>query len=99
MTTEQPFLASILPSYALNSSFVHGGPWSDMEMYTFGAPGAMDECRADAALVFMMTASIVLFTAMAVSREFPEHRGVATKVKLLLDSARSQATSEEVRDS
>jgi hypothetical protein len=93
MTGEQPFLASILPSYALNSSFVHGGPWGDMELYTFGAPAALNECRADASLVFMMTASIVLFTATAVSREFPEHGRVATRVKLLLDWARSQMTS------
>lgn len=95
LTSERPFLATIIPSYALLSSFVHGGPWSDLDMYTFGDPDALERCRADAELVFMMTASVVMFTAMAVSREFPEHGVVATRVKGVIDAFRSRPQPNE----
>ena len=56
------------------------------KMSAFGEDAALEQCRRDAALVFSMTASVVMFTAMAVSRELPEYAVVATEVKAVLDA-------------
>lgn len=84
LSSRQPFLARIVPDYALLSSFVHGGPWSDFDMTGSDHPRAIEQDRVTAELVVMMTASVLLFTAMAVSREFPEHAAVAAKVQGLI---------------
>lgn len=77
---ERPFLAQIIPAYALLSSFVHGGPYTEMEMLTYSRPEALENCEEDAGLVFVMTASAFAFSAMAMSREFPSCSGIATEV-------------------
>lgn len=77
---ERPFLAQIVPAYALLSSFVHGGPYADMEMFDFDKPEALEGCAEDAGLVFMMAASIFAFTAMAMSREFDDCGPVASEL-------------------
>jgi hypothetical protein len=81
---ERPFLAHIVPSYALMSSFVHGGPYSDMEMADFSSPKALEECSAKAEVAFLMCASVFMLTAVAVSRERAECREVAAKVRAVL---------------
>jgi hypothetical protein len=90
---ERSFLPKVVPSYALLSSFVHGGPWSDLEMYTFGEEAALEQCRRDAELVCSMTASVLMFTAMVVSRELPEHAIVATEVKAVLDAFQEEVAA------
>jgi hypothetical protein len=85
-TGDTSFLLKIVPAYAELSSFVHGGPACDSEMRTFGHPEAVEGCREHAGIAFMMGASMLMFTAMAVSREFPEHGVLAVKVKAVLDA-------------
>lgn len=77
---ERPFLAQIIPAYALLSSFVHGGPYTEMEMFTYAQPEAIKDCGEDAGLVFAMTASAFAFTAMAMSYEFPNCGVIASEV-------------------
>lgn len=77
---ERPFLAQIIPAYALLSSFVHGGPYTEMEMVTYAQPEALNSCREDTGLVFVMTASAFAFTAMAMSYESPNCGVIATEV-------------------
>jgi hypothetical protein len=78
---DQPTLAKIVPLYARFSSFIHGSPASDREMYSYATPAALDECRSHADLVFMMTASVLLFTALAVGKEYPQHLRLADGVR------------------
>ncbi len=92
---ERPFLAQIVPSYALLSSFVHGGPWTDMDMYAYTKPEALQECEHDAEVVFMMTASVFMLTAMAVSREYPVHNHIAAQVKAVIGRFVSESSDDE----
>lgn len=84
VSADQPFLAQIVPLYATLSSFVHGGPYTDMEMAQYSEPRALQECEREVEVVFMMTATVFMFTAMAVSREHPEFAPVAPKVNRIL---------------
>lgn len=92
---ETPFLAQIVPSYALLSSFVHGGPWTDMDMQSYAKPEALLKCEHDAEIIFMMTASVFMFTAMAVSREFPEVGSIASSTKSVINQFLSQSNKVE----
>jgi hypothetical protein len=81
---EVPALARMVPMYARLSSFVHGGPSSHRDMYGHDSPERLQQCRDDAELVFIMTASVLQFTALVVSREFPEQRVVADRVRAIV---------------
>jgi len=50
-------------------------------MYSYSKPEALEKCRADAGVAFLMAASVFMFTAMAVSREFPSHGALASRTK------------------
>ncbi|ADG17044.1 hypothetical protein BC1002_2999 [Paraburkholderia atlantica] len=76
----QPFLAQIVPAYALLSSFVHGGPYAEMEMSDFAKAEALEGCVQDADLVCLMAASVFAFTAAAISREVHDCRPVASEL-------------------
>lgn len=80
VSAERPFLALIIPTYALLSSFVHGGPYSDLEMVKFAEPSALQECEHEAEIVVALSASAFMLTAAAVAREHPEHQHVAQSV-------------------
>jgi predicted GNAT superfamily acetyltransferase len=82
---ERPFLAQIIPAYALLSSFVHGGPYTDMEMMGYSEPRALEDCEREAEVAFLMTATVFMLTAAAVSKEYVELRPVAGRVKNLID--------------
>jgi hypothetical protein len=84
---ENAALAQILPMYAQLSSFVHGGPASEHEMQGESLENAVARCKHDAELVFTMTASVLLFTAMVVGREYPEHLKLAANVNAVIDGA------------
>jgi hypothetical protein len=84
VSNEMPFLANIVPEFAELSSFVHGGPWAEREMMTYPNPESAGKCRSTAELTFMMAASTLMMTAMAVSREFPAHGQLAANVQALL---------------
>lgn len=81
---ERPFLAQIVPAYALLSSFVHGGPYTDMEMAGYSEPKALVECESDVEVAFMMVASVFMLTAAAVSIEQPEFAPIGAKVSRVI---------------
>jgi len=80
VSTQTPFLVSIVPEYATLSSFVHGGPYTDMDMGTYSQPEALKECEERAGLAFMMAASVFMMSAAAVAREHPQHLSIAPRV-------------------
>lgn len=84
VSKDRPFLAKIVPTYALLSSFVHGGPYADLEIQSFAEPRALEQCVIDVEVVAMLTASVYMLAAAAVSREFPEYASVATKVNAVI---------------
>jgi hypothetical protein len=81
---ERPFLAQIVPAYALLSSFVHGGPYTDMEMAGYSERKALVECENDVEVAFMMAASVFMLTAAAVSREHSEFMPIGAKVNRVI---------------
>lgn len=81
---DRPFLAQIVPIYALLSSFVHGGPYSDLEMENFSQPSAISECESNVEIVMLMAASVFMLTAAAISREHPEYGEIAPKVNSII---------------
>ena len=85
VAAERPFLASIVPAYALLSSFVHGGPYTEMEIYSYAKPEALQKCEQYAEIAFLMAASVFMMSAAALSRENPMHSGVAPRVKKVID--------------
>lgn len=84
ISQERPFLATIVPSYALLSSFVHGGPWTDRDMRSYAGEEALEECEERAGLVFAMTASVFLFSVMAVSREHKQFLPLASQINQVM---------------
>jgi hypothetical protein len=80
----RPFLAQIVPAYALLSSFVHGGPYTDIEMAGYSQPMALKECENDAEVVFLMAASVFMCTAAALSREHSQLTFIAAKVNRVI---------------
>ena len=84
IAAERPFLATIAPAYALLSSFVHGGPYADMEMEGFSKPAALKECHKNAEVVVLMSASVYLLTSSVVAREYPAITKVSAAVNAVL---------------
>lgn len=95
ISQERPFLATIIPSYALLSSFVHGGPWSDRDMYIYVGEEALEDCERQAGFAFAMTASVLMFAVMAVGREHREFLPLAAQVNDILRRFLSQASSHD----
>lgn len=62
-----PFLSAIVPAYALYSSFVHGGPYTDMEMFEYTKPETLETCEGDLEVIVMMNATLFMMTSMAVT--------------------------------
>ncbi|MGV8823771.1 hypothetical protein [Methylibium petroleiphilum] len=91
---DRPFLAQIIPQYALLSSFVHGGPYTDMEMAEYSEPRAIESCEKNAGIVFLMTATVFMLTCMVVSREHPEAAETAGQVHQILRKFIDEAPDE-----
>lgn len=85
IAAQRPFLAAIVPEYALLSSFVHGGPYTDMELYSYAEPKALAECEERAEIAFLMASSVFMMSAAAVSREHRQHAAIAGRVKAVID--------------
>ena len=94
LNSSTPFLASIVPAYAEMSSFVHGGPWSDLDMQGYVKPEALEECRRLAAIASLMSASTVMMTAICVTREFPECGQLAANMSAALNRVKGSATGQ-----
>lgn len=80
VSSQTPFLAAIVPNYATLSSFVHGGPYTDMDMVSYSKPEALEECEERAGLAFLMAASVFMMSAAAVAREHRQHLSIAPRV-------------------
>ena len=94
VSADQPFLAQIIPTYALLSSFVHGGPYTDMEMAEYSKPAALAACKREVEVVVMMAATVYMFSAAAVSRELSEFGSIAPKVNRVLEQFSAAEKSE-----
>lgn len=81
---DRPFLAQIIPTYALLSSFVHGGPYTDLEMANFSQPSALAECESNVEIVTLLSATVFMLTAAAISREHPEFNEIAPRVNSII---------------
>lgn len=88
VAAERPFLAQIVPAYALLSSFVHGGPYADLEMAEFSQPHVLEECHSNAEVAVLMSASVYMLTAAAVAREYPDVGDIPAKVNAALKPLR-----------
>lgn len=98
LSSQAPFLAAIVPNYATLSSFVHGGPYTDMDMLSYSEPEALDECKERAALSFLMAASVFMMSAAAVAREHRQHLSIAPRVYDVVrrfTASESEAESKE----
>jgi hypothetical protein len=60
-------------------------------MASYSKPEALQKCREYAELAVLMTASVFMFTAMAVAREFPVHGALAARTKVVLDRFQSDS--------
>lgn len=89
------FLATIIPTFAELSSFVHGGPSADREMTAYATSAALTTCHERAELAFLMSAGVFMCTALAVAREFPEHGQAAALTKSLIDRFHAEAKSTD----
>jgi len=67
VSRKTPFLSAIVPAYAVYSSFVHGGPYTDMEMFEYEKPEALKDCEGDLEVVVMMNSTLFMMTSMAVT--------------------------------
>jgi len=67
VSSKTPFLSAIVPAYALYSSFVHGGPYTEMEMFEYENPETLENCEDDVEVIVMMNATIFMMTSMAVT--------------------------------
>lgn len=67
VSRKQPFLSAIVPAYALYSSFVHGGPYTDLEMFEYENPKTLESCESDMEVVVMMNSTMFMLTSMAVT--------------------------------
>jgi hypothetical protein len=88
VAAERPFLANIVPAYALLSSFVHGGPYADLEMAEFSQPHVLEECHSNAEVAVLMAASVYMLTAAAVARECPDVGDIPGQVNAVLKPLR-----------
>jgi hypothetical protein len=88
------FLLEVLTEYAHLSSFVHGGPWTESDMFHGTQEAAVQKCQGLAALAFMMHASVLMFTAMAVSREYPKVGVLAGKINVVLGAYQKETAPE-----
>lgn len=78
------FLVTIIPKYAYLSAYVHGGPSSDRIMDELSSDAGLESAREEASVVFMMNASILIFIAMAMSREFPSLSEIAGRANYVI---------------
>ncbi|MGE3510198.1 MAG: hypothetical protein AB7N65_15100 [Vicinamibacterales bacterium] len=83
-----PFLSKIVPVYASLSSYVHGGPWAQLELSGTTLPASLAECERVAGMASTGCASMVMMAAMAIGREFPEHLQLAENIKGAMDIVR-----------
>jgi len=78
------FLVTIIPKYAYLSAYVHGGPTSNRIIDELSSDAGLESAREEASVVFMMNASILMFIAMAMSREFPSLSEIAGRANYVV---------------
>ncbi len=84
VSVESRFLVDVIRKYAELCVFVHGGPSTDQWAMTVVDGEAFEDCKKAADVVCMMSASVYMFTAAAMSREFPKLSQVAGLVNSIL---------------
>ena len=78
------FLVTIIPKYAYLSAYTHGGPTSDQIIQDLSSDTGLESAREEGSIVFLMNAGILLFIAMAMSREFPSLSEISGRVNYVI---------------
>lgn len=82
---ELPLLDRVIPTLVLLAPFARGGP--DMEVDRLRAP-ELDTLQVsvdDEEFVVALPASVFMLTALAISREYPEHQDIAPTICALIE--------------
>jgi hypothetical protein len=85
VSEQSQFLVTIIPEYAYLSTYVHGGPTLDRTMDELISDAGLESAREEASIVFIMNASIFMFVAMAMSREFPSLSEVTGRANYVIN--------------
>jgi predicted GNAT superfamily acetyltransferase len=89
---ELPLLDRVIPTWALLARGGRGGPCMDVDSPDASALGTLQASVEDASLVVALPAIVFMFTALAISREYPEHADIAPTICALIE--RSALESE-----
>lgn len=84
VSEECRFLLNIIPKYADLSAFVHGGPTTDRRAPEFISNKGIESCAKDASMIFVMSTTIPMFTAIAMSKEFPSFLEAVNKINIAI---------------
>lgn len=76
---ELPLLDRVIPTFAQLAPFSHADPDTDFEVSELDRPGGSTE------LVVVLPAVMFMFTALAISREYPEHADIAPAICMLIE--------------
>lgn len=85
VSESNPLLASIIPDFSLLSSFVHGGPYAELEMQSYATPKAIEECHKQQKIAVLIVGASIQQCAIAAGLEFPECLPLASKAKAIMD--------------
>jgi hypothetical protein len=82
---ELPLLDRVIPTFAVLAPLGRGGPYTDVE--SLDALELEPSCNPanDAAFVVALPATMFMFTALAISREYPEHAEIAPTVCAVIE--------------
>ncbi|KGF80198.1 hypothetical protein IA69_19560 [Massilia sp. JS1662] len=92
---ELPLLDRAIPTFALLAPLGRGGPYPDVDGL---APLELEAFRApidDAEFVVALPAIIFMFTALAISREYPEHADIAPTICALIERFGLESLEED----
>jgi hypothetical protein len=76
---ELPLLDRVIPTFALLAPFGHAGADTDLEV------SELDRLGGSTELVVVLPAVVFMFTALAISREYPEHADIAPAICMLIE--------------
>jgi hypothetical protein len=82
---ELPLLDRVIPTFAVLALLGRGGPYSDVESLDALEHEASRDPANDAAFVVALPATVFMFTALAISREYPEHAEIAPTVCAVIE--------------
>jgi hypothetical protein len=82
---ELPLLDRVIPTWAMLARVGQGGPCMDVDSPDASALGTLQASVDDALLIVALPATVFAFTALAISREYPEHADIAPAICALIE--------------